>query len=113
MDNETWLIEDGDKIIKKKVRFGVDHFTDWEWLVYSLWVADYGMRNAGDLETARDLFADFQAVAIEAAKKMSLPVASSAFSLEPDELETQYFDLFEAVCTEIRLAQPGASTLGQ
>jgi hypothetical protein len=48
-ENETWLMETGDAIIRKKARYKID---DWETLVYCLWVADYGMRNAGDLETA-------------------------------------------------------------
>jgi hypothetical protein len=59
MDNETWIVEEGDRISQKKARLGFDRLTDWERLVYSLWVADYGMRNAGDLSTARDVYADF------------------------------------------------------
>ena len=43
MDNETWVIEAGDRVIQKKARHGFDSLTIWERLVYSLWVADYGM----------------------------------------------------------------------
>src|SRR5262245_50680771 len=106
MDNETWVVEEGDRIIQKKARLGVDRLTDWERLVYSLWVADYGMRNAGDLDTARDVCADFQSVALHLATKLSLPTTCSAFVLNPDTLRERYFDLFEAVCTEIRSAAP-------
>ena len=52
MDNETWVIEEGDRIIQKKAHFGNNSLTEWESLVYSLWVADSGMRNAGDLDNA-------------------------------------------------------------
>jgi uncharacterized protein YegJ (DUF2314 family) len=107
MDNETWVVEEGDRIIQKKARLGFDRLTDWERLVYSLWVADYGMRNAGDLGTARDVYADFQSVALHAAKALSLPTTCGAFVLAPDTLQERYFDLFEAVCTEIRRAEPG------
>ena len=105
MDNKTWVIEEGDEIIQKKFSFGVDCLTDWERLVYSLWVTDYSMRNAGDLETARDLDADFQSVALHSATKLSLPTTYSMFSLDSNSLQSCYFDLFDAVCTEIRNAK--------
>jgi uncharacterized protein YegJ (DUF2314 family) len=106
MDNETWVVEEGDRIMQKKARLGVDRLTDWERLVYSLWVADYGMRNAGDLGTARDVYAEFQSVALQSATKLSLPTTCSAFVLEQDTLKERYFELFEAVCAEIRSAEP-------
>ena len=112
MDNETWVIEAGDCVIQKKARLGFDRLTDWEQLVYSLWAADYGMRNAGDLDTARDVNADFQAVALRAADVLSLPATRSAFALAPDALQERYFDLFEAVCGEVRSAEPGAAADG-
>jgi hypothetical protein len=108
MDNETWVIEVGDRIIRKKARAGYLSLTTWERLVYSLWVADYGMRNAGDLETAKDVFADFQSVALSASNELSLSVTRDAFALTPEALSDQYFDLFEAVCLEIRNAEPTA-----
>ena len=43
-----------------------------ERLVYCLWVADYGMRNAGDLDTARDLYPDFQREAVELARELGM-----------------------------------------
>lgn len=106
MDNKTWVVEEGDRIIQKKVRVGIDRLTDWERLVYSLWVADYGMRNAGDLGTARDTYADFQSVALLSATKLSLPTTCGAFVLEPDALQERYFDLFDSVCYKIRSAKP-------
>ena len=54
-DNETWIIEAGDAVIQKEARLGIGRLTPWEALVYCVWVADYGMRNAGDLDTAEDL----------------------------------------------------------
>jgi uncharacterized protein YegJ (DUF2314 family) len=107
MDNETWVVEEGNRIIQKMARVSIDGLTDWERLIYSLWVADYGMRNAGDLGTARDVYADFQSVALHSATKLSLPTSRSAFVLDPETLQEQYFDLFDAVCTEIRSAVPG------
>jgi hypothetical protein len=55
-DNETWVIETGDTIIRKKTRGGIECLSPWETLVYCLWVADYAMRNAGDLEAAAGVY---------------------------------------------------------
>src|SRR5260370_40246684 len=99
MEKEKWVVEEGDGIIQKKARVGVDRLPDWERLVYSLWVADYGMRNAGDLSTARDVYAEFQSVALHSATKLSLPTPCSAFALDPDTLHKRYFDRFAPVCT--------------
>ena len=30
MDNETWVIEAGDRVIQKKARHGFDSLTTWE-----------------------------------------------------------------------------------
>jgi len=105
-DNETWVIEKGDRIIQKKARSGFENLTPWESLVYCLWVADYGMRNAGDLETAKDIYADFQSIAQQAAKKLSLPLTHESFSMAQHTLEEKYFDRFDAICNEIKSAEP-------
>jgi hypothetical protein len=101
-DNETWIIEAGDAVIRKKARSGIDSLSPWELLVYCLWVADYGMRNAGDLDIAADFYAAFQSDARRLAEELSLPITHSAFSLAKNDLEQQYFERFESVCNEIK-----------
>lgn len=113
MNNETWLIQTGDSIIQKKAEQGWESLSSWEILVYCLWVADYGMRNAGDLETACDVFVDFQARAVESAKSLSLSNSHRVFSLPPNELEQIYFETFESICEEIKRAQVESGKLGQ
>lgn len=66
------------------------------------------MRNAGNLDTARDVYADFQSVAFRAAEVLSLPATRVTFALASDVLRERYFDLFEVVCDEIRSAEPAA-----
>jgi len=105
-ENETWVIEEGDRVIHKEARSGHVSITPWERLVYCLWVADYGMRNAGDLDTARDLYADFQSEACRIAVALSLAFTRETFSLPQSALQQEYFDRFEAVCDEIRRAEP-------
>ncbi len=101
-DNETWLIEAGDSVIEKKASSGMDTLTPAEQLLYCMWVADYGMRNAGDLETASDLFEPFQIQGRAAAEKLNLPQTLALFSLPRAEMEQRYFDLFDQICEEIR-----------
>ena len=49
-NKETWLVGAGDAVITKNA--GGVSLSPVERLVYCLWVADYGMRNAGDLDAA-------------------------------------------------------------
>ncbi len=101
-DNETWLIETGDAIIRKKARGGMESLLPLEKLVYCFWVADYGMRNAGDLDTAEELFARFQSDGRRIAGELSLRLTHEAFSLAKENFEQEYFNRFEAICEEIK-----------
>jgi hypothetical protein len=105
-ENETWLIDTGDLVIKKEHRMGKDSLLPWEVLVYCLWVADYGMRNAGDLDTAADVCSGFHTDAKRIAAELALPLTTEAFSLSKEALETEYFDRFESICDEIKRAKP-------
>ena len=58
-ENETWLIEIGDEIIKRRAADGKESVPDVDNHIFCLWVADYGMRNAGDLAGASQVDADF------------------------------------------------------
>jgi hypothetical protein len=65
------------------------------------------MRNAGDLDTAADLYPEFQLDAQRLAKQLSLRLTSEAFCLSRAEMKRVYFDRFESICDEIRQAEPG------
>ena len=103
-DSETWLIETGHDVIERKAVLGSNAHSARERLIYCMWVADYGMRNAGDLESSRDLYAAFQDEGKALAAELSLPVSLAAFSLRTSELQDQYFDLFDGICGELREA---------
>ena len=105
--NENWVIEAGESVIRKKADGGEACLSSWERLVYCLWVADYGMRNAGDLDVAGDLDPKFQSDAQRIAKQLSLNLTHEAFSLPRADLGREYFDRFESMCDEIRQAEPG------
>ena len=101
-DNENWLIDIGDSIINKKAQIGFNSLTDHERLIYCLWVMDYSMRNAGDLKTAPDVYANYKDTGLAMAKKLLLNKAAEAFSMDTSNIEKLYFNIFESLCTEIR-----------
>src|SRR6478672_6992005 len=100
--NETWVVEFGDYIINKQARGGPNALSSRENLIYWLWWADYMMRNAGDFANAVALEKDFQQEIVSRAKELGLGYTAETFSLPRDELQSQYFDRFEAVCEEIK-----------
>jgi hypothetical protein len=104
-DNETWVVEAGDAVITKRAE-GVS-LSPLERLVYCLWVADYGMRNAGDLDTARDLYQGFQAEAAGLARELGLLFTRQSFELPTEVLQAEYFGRFDRICAELQ----GAFTL--
>ena len=105
IDNQTWLIEAGDAIIKKEMRLGAASLTAIERLIHCLWVADYGMRNAGDLATAADVYPPFHKEALALAKSLALSATADAFSLPLDAFESSYYERFDSICDEIRTSE--------
>lgn len=55
VDNETWLINESDRIINKKSSDGYKSLSDLEKAVYCFWVVDYSVRNSGTLQPMLDL----------------------------------------------------------
>lgn len=102
MDDQTWLIDHGHELIEKKRARGVESLSPRERLIHCWWIADYSMRNAGDLATARDLDPKYRDDGLAAATALGLAHSIAAFSLSEGELERRYFDLFETVCSELR-----------
>jgi hypothetical protein len=68
------------------------------------------MRNAGDLDTAADVYADFHANARRMAEVLSLWLTHEAFSLPQRDLERENFNRLESVCDEIRAGGTRAAT---
>jgi hypothetical protein len=107
-ENEDWIVDRGALVIEKKAQSGADSLNEWERLVHCFWLADYMMRNAGDFANAKEMCPDFQRDAKRLAQQLSLPLTSEAFGLSQRKLQREYFERFEAMCDEIRSAEPGA-----
>lgn len=101
-ENETWLIDTGDAIIRKKATQRPLWLTLPERLVYCVWVADYGMRNAGDLGSSKDLHAEFLEEGRKLAEELRLPYTHETFSLPEEDFKREYFQRFERLCDEIK-----------
>ncbi len=104
LENETWVIERGGEVIEKMADASRQPLTDVERLIYCLWVADYGMRNAGDLEAAEELYPEFHAEGATLARSLGLAKALGLFSLTQLEFEENYFELLNDVRLEIQKA---------
>jgi hypothetical protein len=104
LENETWIVERGAQVMEKMTDAARQPLTNVERLVYCLWVADYGMRNAGDLESAEEVYPQFQTEGATVARSLGLPKALSLFSLATLEFENCYFELLTDVCLEIQKA---------
>ena len=111
-ENAGWVVNRGGDVIEKQARSGDDSLNTWERLLHCLWTADYMIRNAGDFANAKDMYPDFQSDAAAFAKQLSLPLTYEAFSLPRKRLQKQYYDRFEAMCSEIRNAEPAAPPNG-
>jgi len=107
--NQSWIVQAGDRVIQKKAQAGAASLSDWERLVYCLWLADYMMRNAGDFANAQDRCPTFQSDAKQFAERLGLAATCEAFSLSQRKLQKEYFDRFERICDEIRNAAPRAA----
>jgi hypothetical protein len=107
-DHETWLIEEGHLVMERLTSEGQASLSDIEKLIYALWVADYGMRNAGDLDTAAEVSPTFLGDGLQAALACQLPVSTKFFGLSAGQLEEQYFELFDPVVDEVRAAHRSA-----
>lgn len=101
-DNETWIIEAGDVVIQKKASVGLDSLTKLERLIYCFWVADYGLRNAGDLDVALDLYEHFHSEGASISSELGLTKVKSLFAMPLSELQCSFLLRFEEVCDEIR-----------
>jgi hypothetical protein len=106
-DERTWLIEAGDFVINKMSDTEFRQLLAIERLIYCLWVADYGMTNAGDLDVCEDVHEPFLIDGLAAATELNLPAAISAFSLPASEFERRYFGFFGTLIHEIE-AHPSA-----
>ena len=90
-DSETWIIDAGDTIIRQRAPRGEAGLTRLDRLVYCLWLADYGMSNAGDLATAYDLLGSFHEEGSLLSRELGLAIAHAAFALSRADFEQQYF----------------------
>ncbi|MDW3176505.1 MAG: hypothetical protein R8J94_03850 [Acidimicrobiia bacterium] len=104
--NESWLVYAADEIIQKMTDSGEDSLASRERLVHILWVVDCGMRNAGDLAQAELLHTGYKLEASQISHDLGLLVSHELFLLPEEQLAKQYFEKFEAVCTEIRAISP-------
>ena len=105
-ENEPWIIHAGDEVIRRRASAGAAALSARDRLIYCLWIADYGMRNAGDLSQAHILHPTWKTEAVQMAQELSLDFTRKSFALSRAALQRQYFKRFERICAEIRAPSP-------
>jgi len=104
-ENQSWVVDRGGEVVEKRAKTGVESLSDWERLVYCLWVTDYMMRNAGDFLNAEVMYPDFQTDAARFSKSLELATTHALFSQSQRKLQRDYLDRFEEICDEIKKAE--------
>ncbi|HXQ36547.1 MAG TPA: hypothetical protein VN843_21220 [Anaerolineales bacterium] len=104
LDNETWLIEEGAKIIEKKSSEGFNSLSSLEKAVYDFWVIDYSVRNSGTLVPMRELSENSISRLKEFAEDNNFHYLYSILKLANDENTfcKTYYQSFDNACKELR-----------
>ena len=103
-DNETWLIDEGDKIIGKKSRENYESLTSLEKAIYCFWVIDYAIRNSGTLEPMREIHKGSIVLLNEFAKSNNCNELCSMLAIADDEdaFCENYLERFDEACNDLR-----------
>ena len=101
-DVSNWIVERGGDIGELKAERGVDALSPVESLIYSLWIIDYCMCNAGDLANLNEMYPDCLVQSSEMAAKSGFPKTASLFSHTPENLARRYFNDLEIVVAELQ-----------
>ena len=109
---ENWLIETGDDIIHKNAATGWQNLNNAEKLTYCLWVLDYGMRNAGDVQTAEDVFPQFQQEGESSARQLGLSDVAALFRSVQSLSQQTYLEDFDEICRSVSGALSASESNG-
>ena len=104
-DNETWLIETGDLVIRKKASSSLLSLSDIERAIYCFWVIDYSVRNSGTLGAVGDLYPGAFLELSQYARTNNvshLALISETANTTDEGFCENYYRLFEAACDDIR-----------
>jgi hypothetical protein len=102
-ENEAWIVKTGGAVIEKRSSLGETALTDLDRMTYCLWVVDYGMRNAGDLNTVlHDMRPTVLSEGALLARELGLRTTEHLFGMSRRRFEKNYFELFDAACAEIK-----------
>jgi len=103
-DLETWLLDAGDAVIRKKGLAGHSSLEPLEQAIYSLWVVDYAVRNSGTLGPMHELYPQ----ALQELRTFSRSSNLQALSMLLQDSDNEAFfcgkynNQFGAACAELR-----------
>ena len=109
-DMETWLLEVGDELIKKKAAQGPASLSPAEQAIYCMWALDYAVRNAGSLDALEDVHETAIEELAEFARLQKIDVLSTLLdktSEDEDAFIDAYYAQFDAACVELKRCHEG------
>ena len=108
-DMETWLIDTGDEVIRKKAVTGLDGLLPAERAIYALWVVDYAVRNSGTLLPMSEIYPAALVELRAFAALRDLPTLTLLAGSAADEAAfcADYYRHFEMASQELKLAMAG------
>lgn len=103
-DNETWLLDAADEIIRRQTEEVSVPLSDYERLIYSLWLIDYSIRNAGDLQAMGERTSRAVGSAAEVATRLGLRDVAAFFEGGESTIIEEYIDRFDSLCESVRVS---------
>ncbi|MFN8609757.1 MAG: hypothetical protein U0931_19615 [Vulcanimicrobiota bacterium] len=104
MSWESWLLDEGERVAELKAAHGLEQLSKLDLLLYCLWVGDYSLRNAGDLEAGEQLLPGWLPRLVELARELGLDGVASFFEKLPaagSDAFDLYWDHFDQLCQEV------------
>ena len=103
-DLGDWIVEAGDRVIRKRAARDSSGVAAAEHAVYCLWVIDYAVRNSGTLEPIAELYpaAITELSAFAASHGLSVLSQWLGGTGNQSEFCATYWDHFDAACGELR-----------
>ncbi|WP_034382064.1 hypothetical protein [Herbaspirillum sp. CF444] len=104
-DLETWLVEAGDIVLRKKAQQGESALSESERAVDWMWLIDYSVRNAGCFGPLEDMGAKTALSDLACfAQDAKLSVLSSWLQLSDNEEAfcSTYYQHFDKACGELK-----------
>jgi len=100
-ENESWLLFCGSRVLEKKLKFGERSLTNWERLVYWLWLLDSLVRD-GKADHKGNMLAHAKNEALLLSNHLGLRLTQNVLRLSRTNFRRQYAWQLPGICDELK-----------